>query len=675
MDFFQREDRARKHTTYLVFLFLLAIIGIVLAIYTVIALYVIYQASNSASHGYNQLPDGSLAPLPGLWNPPLFESVAFVVLAIVLGGCLVRMSELRDGGSAIASMLRARPVDINTSDLDERKLLNVVEEMSIASGTPVPQVFVMNDEQGINACAAGYSRSDTAVIVSRGAIVQLSRDELQGVIAHEYSHICNGDMRLNMRLLALIFGIICIAEIGRILLTPSRYGNGRGAGSLFFFGLAIMAIGGIGVFFGKMIQAAISRQREFLADASAVQYTRNPNGIGGALKKIGGYSFQSYLETGKAPQVSHFFFGDPVASSWFTGVFATHPPLPDRIRAIDPSFNGDLSGYVSVPSSSGATVPLAASVTDLLDANALSFRDPSALPTRSLIPAPIRERTTAPLSKAVPTVPRSTIGSVGQPDEASLNYARALKANLPESLITASRETVGAGALIYAVILSREPLSQEQQLKALKKASSPTVYNEIVSLMPAVFSLSPSSRLPLVDLSIPALRQLSPGQYQQFRDGIDMLIECDHKLGFFEFVVQKIVCHTLDPYFKRSKRPAVIFNSLQPLAPDFALVLSMFAYLPKGTPDQIQSAFDSGTNGLDIASGTVTLIDYVQCNLNMLDKALLRFSQASLPVTQALIEAASRIVLHDSNVDEEEFEMLRAVASALDCPIPPAIQK
>lgn len=327
MDFFERQSKARRHTTLLVFYFILAVTLIVLAIYLVVDLALFGGGVKQHHYGYDA------APVLSLWNPQLFLWVALGTLAVIGIGSISKMSELSQGGSAVATMLGGEPVNPNTTDPDERKLLNVVEEMAIASGTPVPQVYLLPDES-INAFAAGHSPSDTVVAVTRGCMRLLTRDELQGVIGHEFSHILNGDMRLNIRLIGLIFGIMALAIVGRILLQTRGRKN-----PLPLLGLALLLIGWIGVFFGRLIQSAVSRQREFLADASSVQFTRNPEGLAGALKKIGGLSYGSRLESPHADVASHMFFANGLRESVFN-LMATHPPLEDRIRAIEPSWDG-----------------------------------------------------------------------------------------------------------------------------------------------------------------------------------------------------------------------------------------------------------------------------------------------------------------------------------------------
>ncbi|MFQ5793071.1 MAG: M48 family metallopeptidase [Acidobacteriota bacterium] len=337
MDFFDHQDRAHRNTRWLVFYFVCAVILIICSVYV---------AVSAALFGFRERLHAGAAFAP--WDLDRFLWIATATLTIVAVGSLYKIYALSEGGEAVARWLGGRPIDPNTQVLKERQLLNVVEEMAISSGVPVPSVFLL-EESGINAFAAGFAPADAVIGVTRGAMELLSRDELQGVMAHEFSHILNGDMRLNLRLMGVLNGILVIAVVGYMILRGGRFSSRRrdGGTAIVLLGVALLVIGWVGVFFGKLIKAAVSRQREFLADASAVQFTRNPDGIAGALKKIGGLVHGSRIDNARAEEASHFFFSDgayrslgqkpPPSRLQF---MATHPPLTDRIRRIDPSFDG-----------------------------------------------------------------------------------------------------------------------------------------------------------------------------------------------------------------------------------------------------------------------------------------------------------------------------------------------
>ena len=329
MDFFAQQARAKKHTKLLVVYFVIAVVCIIASVY-IASLLIFYGNQSRQQEGV----------IPGelvLWNPQLFAYAVLGTLGVVGLGTLYKTVALSKGGSAVAESLGGRLVDPNTTDPDERRLRNVIEEMAIAAGVTVPAIYVLDDEKGINAFAAGHTQGDAAIGVTRGCMALLDRDELQGVIGHEFSHILNGDMRLNLRIMGVIFGIVCLAVIGRVLIY-SRGRGGRDKNPLMLLGLALIVIGAIGIFFARLIQSALSRQREFLADASSVQFTRNPAGLSQALQKIGGVG--SKVEAVHAGEASHMFFGNGLGKP-FLGIMATHPPLTKRILAIDPNWDGN----------------------------------------------------------------------------------------------------------------------------------------------------------------------------------------------------------------------------------------------------------------------------------------------------------------------------------------------
>ena len=319
MDFFQSQEAARRKTSTLIVYFVLAVLAMIASVYLA-GVAIVFATGDM--------------PLEKCWNPRFFCVVSLFTLGVVLCGSLYKIATLRGGGESVARMLGGRLLEPARATPPELRLLNVVEEMAIASGTPVPPVYLM-EEPGINAFAAGFTPADAVVGVTRGAVERLSRDQLQGVIAHEFSHILNGDMRLNIRLMGFIFGILCLSLFGRILMRTRGKKN-----PLPLFGIALFIVGSLGVFFGKLIKSAVSRQREFLADASAVQFTRNPDGIAGALKKIGGLALGSRLQSPEAESASHMFFANGLGRG-FVALMATHPPLTERIRRIDPSFTGE----------------------------------------------------------------------------------------------------------------------------------------------------------------------------------------------------------------------------------------------------------------------------------------------------------------------------------------------
>jgi Zn-dependent protease with chaperone function len=519
-------------------------------------------------------------------------------------------------------------------------VLNVVEEMAIASGVPVPPVYMIQ-EHGINAFAAGFSPEDAVIGVTRGAVETLSRDELQGVMAHEFSHILNGDMRMNIRLMGVIHGILVIGLIGYFLMRASFYSSGYSSrrrsndgGGIVLLGLALVAIGFVGTFFGNLIKAAVSRQREFLADASAVQFTRNPHGIAGALKKIGGWKAGSQLENPKAQEASHMMFGSTLTSS-LTQLFATHPPLAQRIRKIDPGFDGDFQS---------STVEHAAGV--------------SSSPAMGI-------------SQMTGTPQQDAISQIGKPTPAHVDYAAHLIAALPQRIRQIAREPFGARALVYALLIDTDETPRQKQLQRLAQFADPPVYQLTQAILPQMQKLPASARLPLIDMAIPALRSLSPGQYGAFCANLDELVKADDKLDLFEWTLQRILIHHLDPHFKRVSPARVRYNSLKPLAQSCTALLSTLAYIGHSDIDEATSAFAASASKLPIPN--MKLLAANQCGLSVVAQALDQLAQVGNRQKKVLLQACATCIAADRKITVREAELFRAIGDSLGCPVPPLL--
>jgi len=643
MDFFQRQDNARRQTKRLIAYFAMAVASIVLMIYGVAVFLMFYFNAKQSHHHY---ADTSTVTL---WQPGLFAMVALGTLAVIFCGSAWKTMALASGGSAVAESLGGRLVNPNSSQPDERKLLNVVEEMSIASGVPMPQVYVLENEDGINAFAAGHSTSDAAIAVTRPCIVKLTRDELQGVIGHEFSHILNGDMKLNIRLIGILFGIFCIATIGRILLNTR--GGSRDKNPLPLVGILLLIIGSLGLFFGRLIQAAVSRQREFLADASAVQFTRNPGGLSGALQKLGGYG--SEVHSPNASDASHLFFGNAMTSS-FMDAMATHPPLEQRIRAIDPKWDGKFQRVAD-------------------DRVEKLFERAKPKANAPLLDPKLAAILVAVGSDAPPVIQSdSVMPNLGNPTPLHLQYAEQLRESFSEDLRAAAREPMSALAMIYAMLLSDDATTRERQLLELAARAPQVVNDKLKSLYPEVSQAAARARLPLVNLALPALRQLDAGQFSQFSKTLQWLIESDDSVELFEFVLQKIVLRHLAPKFGGTRPGAVQYYTLKPLVPDCAVILSALANVGSDDAGKIQEAFIAGAPYLRAPQNAgLLLVPRGECGVGQVSASLDRLALAVPIIRKNLLEAAAHVVGSDGKLTEAEAELLRAVADTLDCPIPP----
>ncbi len=645
MDFFEHQDKARKNSKVLVVYFVIAVLCIIASVY--IASLLIFYGAQSRQQSGAQIPELVL------WDPGLFLYVTLGTLGVVIAGTLYKTAALAKGGSVVAESLGGRIVNPNTTDPAERRLRNVIEEMAIAASVPVPKIYLLEDEKGINAFAAGHSQGDAAIGVTRGCMTLLSRDELQGVIGHEFSHILNGDMRLNLRIMGVIFGILCLAVIGRILLYTR--GN-RDRNPQMLLGLALIVIGAIGVFFGRLIQAALGRQREFLADASSVQFTRNPAGLSGALQKIGAVG--SLVESAHAGEASHMLFGNGLGKP-FLGMLATHPPLDERIRAIDPEWDGKFKqadiAAVEAESPHGATKPLP------------HFPFPP-------IPGMPGGRAGAAGFAANIVQVGSVLPSLGKPTPLHLRYAEDLRNSFTGMIQSAAREPLDATALMYAMLLSPDEAVRATQLTELARRTVAGVYETTVKLRPEVAFVAARARLPLVNLALPALRLLRPDELQQFSQALQWLIESDEQIDMFEFVLQKIVRRHLAPQAEKTGSPPNQYHSLKPLLRDCSVVLSALANVSSSNAGEIEKAFRTGEPYLQAKAGGLKLLSREDCSLEQIDAALDRLALAVPLIKNRLIEACVHVVGADGLIQEREAELLRAIADTLDCPIPPFVE-
>lgn len=615
MNFFEQQDHARRQTRTLVILFALAVIAIVAAVNIAMAL--VWSWTQS---GY----------VPGMRDYPrgFFATNTLVTLALIGCGTLIETIVLRGGGDTVAKMAGGRLVPPSSIDLKERRLLNVVEEMALASGIACPRVYLLDREDGINAFAAGYRQDEAVVAVTRGALVRLTRDELQGVVAHEFSHILNGDMRLNIRLIGLLFGIQMIAGFGQWLMDFGThtwgYRDRESKGlptraALVASGFALFAIGYIGIFFGRLIKAAVSRQREYLADASAVQFTRNADGIGGALRKIGGLSrtmrLGSRISHPNAEQLSHLFLGAP-RRSLVDGLLATHPPISERLRRI----------Y-------GRQV-------DLLDAPELTE--------------------TQPTTALLPDIPYVAAGfgpqeTVGQWIVSSGNAAA--PAALPPELDSAVREPASACAVVYALLLS-EGAERDAQLELLEKAA-PQQAKLAGFLRGAIARLPKSARLPLLDLAMPALRQLDKMERAALLSNAGVLIAADSKLTLAEFVLQTILARRLGPH--ASRPTPVRYADVRALREDCIVLLSLVAHAAG-------AACLPGT-GLTAAN----LVPLAELDYARVREALDRAQQLAPLAKPSLIKALLAAAGDADPMPVAIADLLRAMCAAIETPIPPQV--
>lgn len=558
MNFFESQDRVRKNTTLLVVLFVLAVIALI--VMTNVLVMIVFGFIDS-----EQLHDSGALIRQMDWRT--FAAVGAGVGVVVLAGSLYKIMALSAGGKVVAESLGGQLIAQNAQDLNQRKLLNVVEEMAIASGTPAPPVYLLANEAGINAFAAGFLPRDAVIGVTQGAIEHLNREQLQGVIAHEFSHMFNGDMRLNIRLMGALNGILILGILGYYLLYSTsfsgrRRGNDKGGGAILALAVGLMVIGFAGTFFGGLIKATVGRQREYLADASAVQFTRNPNGIAGALKRIGGLESGSKVENPGAPEVSHAFFAQGI-SGFLQMLSATHPPLAKRILRIDPHWDGKYDSSDQPDAARDAGQAGEAKTT-----------------ARQAVANKVGALTAGVAVAGV----MAAMDQIGNPRQEAVDYARSLLSELPMAIKEAAREPYGARAMMYSLALDQGQEVRARQLQQLQDHADPDVYALTLTLMPQMDDLDTKFRLPIIDIAIPTLKQLSLGQYKLFKKNLVALIEMDSRVDLLEWSLQKILFNHLDGQFFKLAPMKVRYSDPGRLKKEIELVLSMMAYA--GAEDQ-----------------------------------------------------------------------------------------
>jgi Zn-dependent protease with chaperone function len=637
-NFFQQQDSARRKTFQLVVYFVLAILILIALVYGLLLALSMYGDPEPVSW----------------WQPELLLLAAPGVGLVVGGASAFKVAQLASGGQAVALMMGGEEVPGTTTDARQKRLLNVVEEMALAAGVPVPPVYVL-EEPGINAFAAGYAPGDAVVAVSQGGLNYLTRDELQGVVAHEFSHILNGDMRLNIRLIGLIFGIMALSIIGRILmLTSGGRSSGRtdSRGGLMLLGLGVFVLGLVGAFFGRLIMAAVSRQREYLADASAVQFTRNPDGISGALKKIGGLAEGSRIDNPQAAEAGHMFFANAFAGKGLAGLLATHPPLVERIRRLDPQFDGQFPEVRPVS----------------VDREEREGPRPGRVPPFAGMPR-------------LPGVPQAPVlgfadeaaSRIGHIDPEVISCAQSLRDGMPDVLRAAAQEPFSAHALVYALLLDSRADLRDLQLTRLQAGAEPQDFAETLRLIAPVQALPDTHRLPLLDLAMPALRQMSPRQYRTFRAQVEGLMIADQRLSLFEYTLRCVLERHLDAQFLPQRQTRPVHSSPQKLARPVATVLALLAWEGQPEPDHAAQAFDAGMRGYIGGDHTHRLPPREECSLAEFDAALQTLNQSIPAIKRRMVVACAACILANHQVTVREAELLRAICDTLDCPLPPLV--
>jgi Zn-dependent protease with chaperone function len=640
MDFFGAQARARQQSRLLTWGFA----GCVLAVILVLDIVVLSALRISHAVGAHREPFEASLLQWAMRHPGTVLLVSLVVGGFIGTATVLRMMQLRGGGGYVARALGGVRVERSTPDPRRRMLHNVVEEMALAAGTPVPEVYVLENEAGINAFAAGHTPANAAVAVTRGALQNLKREQLQGVIAHEFSHILNGDMRLSMRLVGLNFGLMAVAVAGRMLIRLSAHGRRSGAPVL-MLGFGVAAIGQVGFWAGRFLQAWISRKRECLADASAVQFTRNPDGLRDALIRAVALGDQRFTNAAME-EVAHMLFL-PGSRHWL----ATHPPLLERIRALDPHVNQ-------------------AQLDSMLRRSRAEWeRQEEPTMTESSDAQRSREAMLVTLGTAVPAAAALISATAGDPQPRHLDYAVALRHSLPTELRGTADDPEQAQALMLALLVFSDPAPHERQLAVIATKSSATIATRVQLAAEKAASLPPMLRLPAVLQLFPALRTLGAGERLHFIQLLQELMRMDARLSVFDYTLEKLVTRGLvtqavprDPHGKLG---------LEDRAVQLGVLFAVLALHGTRNPVQARQAYEAGMASL--LPRNRPAYNVIDNWAAAFDQALEELCELQVVAKQLLIEGLVRTIAHDGMLTPPEAELLRAICAVLECPLPPLL--
>lgn len=630
MDFFARQEAARRATRWLLAAFLVSVILVTAAIVGVV--YFVTGGSSGKSD------------VATVWATVMGMLTVFVIC----GASLFKSLSLRAGGAVVARSLGGTRVERGSRDPGLRRLHNVVEEMAIASGVTMPEVYVLEHEDGINAFAAGNTPADAAVAVTRGAITRLKREELQGVIAHEFSHVLNGDMRLNSRLLGWVFGLLVVAIAMRILLEGiGRRGRDRGPNPLLVVAGIVMAIGYIGVFIGRILQAAVSRHRERLADASAVQFTRHPDGLKGALLKIGGVPQGSRILSPEKDEVAHMLFAPGMSR-----LLATHPPLVSRIVALDPHFQRDeFPRLAAVAAREAEQARFALSFEEQMDSNVLT----------SQLAAPAAMATTAAAEQVTELA--------GTFDEKQQRYAHEARQAIPLELRDFADSPDAARVLLFALMRSEHRVVAAAQDDVIARTFGPSLLERVLASLPVARSLQPALRLPAVQQLLPALRRMTRAEREELRTATELLAQADARIDVFECCLTLLLEATLREGLERGDE-----HGSRTREQSVKAIRTLFAVLAtQGAQDEVAArrAYVDGIGQLfpDQAQAFNVPANWPEA-LRLALRELVRLRPS---VKRVLIRGLVRTVAHDRRLSVAEGELLRTVCAVLHCPLPPIL--
>mgnify|MGYP002640465002 FL=1 len=626
MDFFGAQDRARRQTRVFGLLFSLAIILVIqmMNLLVIVIHYLIkVNVSGSAPGGFTQFLQ---------WDQYLI--VACLVTGFIALFGYLGIEQLFGGGDAVARLLGANLIARGTTDKQERLATQIVTEIAIAAGAPVPQLFLLK-EPAINSFAAGWDSSDAVITLTTGALTHLDRYELQAMVAHEFCHILNGDMRLNQTMAGLLQGLFIIKEwSSKILENGGRHRSGKSSGYFYLTLFGFLTLGSFGYFLGRWIKSLLARQQEYHADAAAVQYTRNPEAVIGMLQKLGVNYIHSRMLGSRYEQFDHAFVGIPGNKTFIN----SHPPVEARIRRINPDWNIEF-------------LPIDI---ERIDAAPVMRRQEEK--QQQLVWTMFGLGVTESiLTSAIPAFDKQ----IFDPE-----YGH----RLPDTLLSLTRACVSSEATILAVLLASSKSAEQTHLKQLKSILDNRMYQKTLEILPSVKILDPRQRIPLIETCIPALKEMTKPQYLEFKIWIMTLFNADFKMDHDEFVVSRFVIARLDRFYNISKRPQKILNLVGDVRAEYELILSLIAYT-EHDDSMAQQAFDAGKKA--IAAYSLKLIPRNMVFLKQANTALDKLYALTPSLRKRLLQAAAATIALDGKITLKGFELLKTVAASLEVPMPP----
>lgn len=670
MDFYARQAAARSQSRWLVIGFVLSLLAVALALDLVLFTFLASARANR--------PD--IAPLEfAALNPGVAIVSTLIVMGVLGLASLYKSMELRGGGGVVARNLGGVLVEEDTTDAKRKRLLNIVAEMAIASGVPMPEVYVLEQEPAINAFAAGHTPANAAVTVTQGALDRLNREQLQGVIGHEFSHILNGDMRLNVQLMGWVFGLFVVALIGRLILSFSPRDRRNSNNAILALGFAVMVLGYVGLFLGRLMQSAVSRQRERLADASGVQFTRNPQGLKEALIKIAAMPDGSVLATPHAEQAAHMFFAEGL-----NRFFATHPPILERIRELDPHFDeselaraaaqfeqtgvvgdaGTLGDATSAPSGSGQGAGGGAGRAGLRDGGVFAAGG-SGLGLGESVGSAGAAGFAFRGASSSQSAGAGVSSLAGTMTSGHIQHAQTIRTALPDT-VRGFQSPGRAQAFVVALLLSKEPAVRQRQFALLGQQLSVGNFAFVQQIAPVVDAIDPMLRLPALQQIFPSLRRVPVPQRQALAQLASLLIHADARIDAFEFSLAKLLETLLNDEMEARVPHGTV--SLEDAQEQINVLFATLSQLGAQDEHGARTAYEAGMTVVL----PMRLPEYTPLNdwPRQLSEALPRLEQLDPMAKKRVIDGLVKTITSDEVMTEAESELLRTVCALLHCPLP-----